>query len=77
MCVVLLTPFIMASKNYEESCDPPDGRIHDSKIHKFKMLHFLIDDMLDDAVNNAKNNSGSIVDKSIQNPTDLKNMENS
>lgn len=72
MCVVLLSHFIMASKNYAGSRDPPDGRINDSKIHKFKMLYCLIDDMLDDAVNNAKNTSGFIVNKSIQNPTDLK-----
>ena len=38
---------------------------------------FLIVDTLDDAVNNTENTSGSIVDNSIQNLTDLENIQHS
>ena len=57
-----------------------DRDFEDPKFPYSSMIpenNFFIDEKIDDAVNNTENTSGSIVDNSIQNPTDLENMQDS
>ena len=57
-----------------------DRDFEDPKFPYSSMIpenNFFIDEKIDDAVNNTENTSGSIVENSIQNPTDLENMQDS